>query len=92
MYVMSSLPGNQQSLAGGIFNTALKLSQAVGLGISTSIYTAAAGEKDTDGTAVAPYATTFYFATALAGASILAVFFLDIRTQGGKSTEERTDQ
>ncbi|EHL03841.1 putative Drug resistance protein [Glarea lozoyensis 74030] len=33
MYVLSSLPSHQQSLAGGIFNTITKVGTAVGLGI-----------------------------------------------------------
>lgn len=84
MYVMSSLPPAEQSLAGGIFNTAIRLCQNVGLGITTAIYESVAGGNGIAGTAIKPYSDTFHYGTAIVGASIFLVPFLTVGTQGGK--------
>ncbi|KAI7041609.1 putative transporter [Hortaea werneckii] len=40
MYVMSSMPPSQQSIAGGIFQTVAKLSMTIGFGIATAVFSA----------------------------------------------------
>ncbi|TVY73148.1 putative MFS-type transporter [Lachnellula suecica] len=82
MYVMSSLPPGQQSLAGGIFNTVTKLCSAVGLGISASIYNAESLGKAALQTTLRPYHMVFWFAVAVSGMSLVFVPFLTIGTQG----------
>jgi len=84
MYVMSSLPPHQQSIAGGIFNTITKVCAAVGLGISTSIYNAESTGTAALQTGIKPYRSIFWFCVASAGAGILFVPFLTLGTQGGK--------
>ena len=90
MYVISSLPPSEQSLAGGIFNTVSKLVSNVGLGVTTAIYNAA---RDENGSSVIrPYLETYWFATAIAGAAIFLVPFLKIGTQGGGASKEQSDE
>lgn len=89
MYVMSSLPPAEQSLAGGIFNTVSKLVSNVGLGISTAIYNAV---RDKGGSsAIRPYLSTYWFAAAIAGVAIFLVPFLKIGTQGGGDSKDQSD-
>jgi hypothetical protein len=85
MYVMSSLPPNQQSLAGGIFNTVTKLCSAIGLGISASIYNAESTGKAALQTTIKPYQSLFWFCVAVSGVSLCFVPFLTIGTQGQES-------
>jgi hypothetical protein len=82
MYVMSSLPPGQQSLAGGIFNTVTKICLAVGLGISASIYNAESSGTAALQTTIRPYTMVFWFGVAVSGASLIFVPFLTIGTQG----------
>jgi hypothetical protein len=92
MYVMSSLPKHQQSVAGGIFNTATKLALTMGLGISTAIFDGltyanpSAPSTDTTGLSdaqiIRPYHAVWWFATASAGSSLLIVWGLKLGTQG----------
>lgn len=90
MYVMSSLPPSEQSLAGGIFNTVSKLVSNVGLGVTTAIYNAV---RDQGGSSVIrPYLSTYWFATAVAGIAIFLVPFLKLGTQGGGNLIERSDE
>lgn len=88
MYVMSSLPPHQQSLAGGIFNTVTKLCSAVGLGISASIYNAESTSSAALQTTLKPYHMVFWFCSAAAAAGACFVPFLSIKTQGGKEDDE----
>jgi hypothetical protein len=93
MYVMSSLPKHQQSVAGGIFNTAAKLALTIGLGITTAIFDgltyASPSSPSTDTTGLSdeqiirPYHAVWWFATASAGSSLLIVWALKLGTQGG---------
>jgi hypothetical protein len=82
MYVMSSLPPKQQSLAGGIFNTVSKICGAVGLGISASVYNAESTSAAALQTSTRPYIMVFWFCAASAGVGMLFVPFLTIGTQG----------
>ncbi|KIY03507.1 uncharacterized protein Z520_00198 [Fonsecaea multimorphosa CBS 102226] len=88
MYVMSSLPSEQQSVAGGLFNTATRLVATVGLGIQTSIYNTAGGAAQGPGAVrYRPYQATFWVSL---GGAVLAVFlvpFLTIGRQGGRKKQ-----
>jgi len=91
MYVMQSLPRHQQALAGGIFNTLLRLSMAVALGISTAVFTTA---KETMGALDDPmvlYAKAFQVAIGLSAASFLFLPFVRLRTQGNSSVAVKDD-
>ena len=82
MYVMSSLPPEQQSLAGGIFNTVSKICGAIGLGISASVYNAESTSSAALQTSSRPYTAAFWFCAASSGVSMFFVPFLTIGTQG----------
>ncbi|GLI77944.1 hypothetical protein PoHVEF18_006241 [Penicillium ochrochloron] len=83
MYVMSSLPPNQQSIAGGIFNTVSKLCNNLGLGIATSVNSSVASQMTASMPAIRPYLAVYWFAAACAGLSVFMVPFLTLGTQGG---------
>lgn len=83
MYVMSSLPPNQQSIAGGIFNTVSKLCNNLGLGIATSVNSSVASQMTASTPAIRPYLAVYWFAAACAGLSVFMVPFLTLGTQGG---------
>ncbi len=85
MYVMSSLPSEQQSVAGGLFNTATRLVATVGLGIQTSIYNTAGGSAEGAGALrYRPYQATFWVSLGGAVLGMFLVPFLTIGRQGGK--------
>ncbi|KKK14088.1 hypothetical protein AOCH_000890 [Aspergillus ochraceoroseus] len=80
MYVMSSLPTSDQSLAGAIFNTVSKVAGNIGLGITTAIYNAIREGGSTS--PIRPYLGPYWFAAASAGIAVFLVPFLKIGTQG----------
>ncbi|KAJ5320983.1 hypothetical protein N7476_003985 [Penicillium atrosanguineum] len=82
MYVMSSLPPSQQSIAGGIFNTVSKLCNNLGLGIATSVNSAVANQMTASTPAIRPYLAVYWYAAAAAGISLFLVPFLTLGTQG----------
>jgi len=92
MYVLSSMPRNQQSIAGGIFQTGFRLASAIGFGISTAIFNAVQKSPPRSGyyadNPAAPYAASFWFAMASSAVSVGLCFFLRVGTQGGKVGEE----
>ena len=80
MYVMNSLPRAQQSVGGGMFNTATRLTATVGLGIQTGIFQATGtGALDYHG-----YRATFWVSAAGAGLALLLWPFLTLKVQGAK--------
>lgn len=88
MYVMSSLPPQQQSIAGGIFQTVTKLCVTIGMGISTAIFDAveARGISTTGYFAndpIEPYAATFLYCAGVAALGIPLCGWLRIGVQGG---------
>lgn len=93
MYVMSTLPREQQSVAGGLFNTVTRLSSTVGLGVQTSIYNSLGGSAIGRGSQLyRPYQSTFW--VSLVGA-VVAVFlgsFVTIKKQGGKVEKPPSSQ
>ncbi|PYI10926.1 hypothetical protein BO78DRAFT_304653 [Aspergillus sclerotiicarbonarius CBS 121057] len=87
MYVMSSLPPGQQSIAGGILQTVTKLCVTIGMGISTAIYDAVrAGGTATHGyfkdDPIEPYSATFLYCAGISAVGIPLCAFLRIGTQG----------
>ncbi|EKG21118.1 Major facilitator superfamily [Macrophomina phaseolina MS6] len=88
MYVMSSLPAEQQSIAGGIFQTVTKLCVTIGMGISTAIFDAVeARGVATSGyfanDPIEPYAATFLYCAGVAALGIPLCGWLRIGVQGG---------
>jgi hypothetical protein len=91
MYVMSSLPLEKQSLGGGIFNTVTKLCIAVGLAISSSVYTAESTSDTVFQTTSKPYHMAFWVCTASAGIGLCLSPFLTIGTQGNAAEDEQLE-
>ncbi|MCJ1341091.1 hypothetical protein MMC09_006387 [Bachmanniomyces sp. S44760] len=88
MYVMSSLPSHQQSVAGGIFNTVTKLCTTIGLGINTAIF-ASVSTEEAARNPLRPYTLVFWFGTGISGASVVLALFVKLGTQGGQDTHKR---
>lgn len=87
MYVMSTLPPSQQSIAGGIFNTVIKLCSNLGVGIATSVESSIALRMTASTPAIRPYLSVYWFAAAASGASLLLVPFLTIGRQGNDAPQ-----
>ncbi|KAL0262744.1 hypothetical protein SLS55_001716 [Diplodia seriata] len=92
MYVMSSLPPAQQSVAGGIFQTVTKLCVTIGMGVSTAVFDAVeARGLATSGyyrdDPIEPYAATFLYCAGIAAVGIPLCAFLRIGTQGHAGAE-----
>ncbi|KAH8836746.1 hypothetical protein MCOR27_009391 [Pyricularia oryzae] len=88
MYVMQSLPSHQQALAGGIFNTMVRLCSTLALGISTAVY---GGVEQTEAGRQDPmlgYTRALQVSVALAAAGILFVPFIRVGTQGNDRFED----
>ncbi|KAK5122865.1 hypothetical protein LTR85_003780 [Meristemomyces frigidus] len=93
MYVMSSMPPSQQSIAGGIFQTVAKLSMTIGFGIATAVFNAV--QKDPQMSnywdkTTQPYAATLWMSVACSMLSVLLVPLLTLGTQGGKEKGDGT--
>jgi hypothetical protein len=86
MYVLSSLPKDQQSVAASIFQTITKLAVTIGFGIETAIFNSVHANPATTGyyanDAYEPYAAIIWAAAAITFVSLFAVPFLRIKTQG----------
>lgn len=90
MYVMSSLPSEEQSVAGGLFNTVSRLITTVGLAVQTSVYEAAGGASEgPDALKYRPYQATFWVSLAGAVMGLALVPFLTIGTQGHRKKDDR---
>lgn len=90
MYVMSSMPKESQSVAGGIFQTVVRLCMTIGFGIVTALFNAEQRNPSLSSywdLPTQPYATVFWFSTACSALSICLVPFLTIGTQGGKQRD-----
>ncbi|KAK7981355.1 hypothetical protein PG988_003593 [Apiospora saccharicola] len=86
MYVVSSLPKSQQSIASSVFQTTIKLATVLGLGICAALFASVSEKPASSGyyghDPFEPYAALFWFATAVSFISLLIVPLLDIKTQG----------
>ncbi|KAI6357914.1 hypothetical protein MCOR25_007524 [Pyricularia grisea] len=88
MYVMQSLPSHQQALAGGIFNTMVRLCSTLALGISTAVY---GGVEFTEAGMQDPmlkYTRALQVSVAFAAAGMLFVPFIRVGTQGNDKPNE----
>ena len=85
MYVMTTLPRDQQSVAGGLFNTVTRLSATVGLGVQTSIYNSLGGSAFGSGSQLyRPYQSTFWVSLVGAVFALFLVPFVTIKRQGSR--------
>lgn len=87
MYVMSSMPPSQQSIAGGILQTVTRLCMTIGFGLATAVFNAVQekpGMSSYWDDETQPYTATFLFALAGSVISVGLVPFLTLTTQGGK--------
>lgn len=83
MYVMSSLPSHQQSIAGGMFNTLTRLASAVGLAIQTAVYNGAGGSSEgPDSLRHRPYQATVWVGLGAACIGLALVPWLTLGRQG----------
>lgn len=88
MLVMTSLPKSHQSVAGGIFQTGVRLTATIGLAVATAVFNAVQREPSLStfwDTETQPYAAVFWISVAWAGLSMCLVPFLTLGTQGGKA-------
>ncbi|KAL5002676.1 major facilitator superfamily-domain-containing protein [Aspergillus recurvatus] len=79
-YVMSSLPREQQSLAGGILSAVNRLLSNITLSISTAVYYAGSQRQAArgDDTGLGGYKAAFWMIVGIAGVNLLLVPFLKI--------------
>ncbi|KAI1363029.1 major facilitator superfamily domain-containing protein [Xylaria arbuscula] len=82
MYVLQSLPSHQQSLAGGIFNVVIRLSNTVVLGISTAVFSSVESTPAGIANPMLKYIRTFQTTVALAAAGAVIAPFIRLGTQG----------
>lgn len=84
MYVMSSLPQDQQAVGGGLFQTLTRLSTSIGLGVSTAVYTSVSGTPGVVSSQWHPYRSTFFvgLVTSVLGAALVP--FINLQTQGSR--------
>ncbi|KAI0398840.1 major facilitator superfamily domain-containing protein [Xylaria palmicola] len=82
MYVLQSLPSHQQSLAGGIFNVMIRLSNTAVLGITTAVFSSVESTPEGIADPILKYTRTFQTAVALAAAGLVISFFIRLGTQG----------
>ncbi|KLU82089.1 hypothetical protein MAPG_01166 [Magnaporthiopsis poae ATCC 64411] len=82
MYVMQSLPSHQQGLAGGIFNTMIRLCTTVALGISTAVFGSVGRSPEGIANPMLQYTRAFQVSIAMAAVGMLFVPFIRVGTQG----------
>ncbi|XXG98451.1 hypothetical protein Hte_004775 [Hypoxylon texense] len=92
MYVMQSLPKHQQSLAGGIFNMVIRLSNTAIMGISTAVFSSV--EMTAEGMAdpMIKFTRTFQVSVALSAVGLLLAVFIRLGTQGNHPEEEERQE
>lgn len=83
MYVMSSLPAHQQSIAGGMFNTLTRLVATVGLAVQTAVYNGAGGGSEgSDSTRYRPYQATVWCSLVASCVGLAITPWLTLGKQG----------
>jgi hypothetical protein len=91
MYVMSSLPKSQQSIASGMFQTLTRLSLTIGMASTTAIFDSVGTSSHSGfhaGDPIQPYSAVFWFALATSAASLPLIPFLKVKTQGNREKED----
>jgi hypothetical protein len=91
---MSSLPREQQSLAGGILSAVNRLLSNITLSISTAVYYAGSQKQTTrgDDTGLGGYKAAFWMLVGIAGVNLLLVPFLKIERISEAGTLDVTDR
>ncbi|KAI1179418.1 major facilitator superfamily domain-containing protein [Nemania sp. FL0916] len=93
MYVLQSLPSHQQSLAGGIFNVVIRLSNTAVLGISTAVFSSVELLPASIENPMLKYTRTFQTAVGLAAVGVALSPFIRLGTQGNApKTETREEE
>ncbi|KAI9657955.1 MAG: hypothetical protein M1821_002612 [Bathelium mastoideum] len=96
MYVLSSLPPDQQSIAGGLFQTVTKLCMTLGYGIATALFNGVSKNPPRTGYYRGdpswPYATVFWYSAVCCALSVALVPWLRIRTQGHGADTDGKDR
>ncbi|KAK3996780.1 major facilitator superfamily-domain-containing protein [Cladorrhinum sp. PSN332] len=82
MYVMQSLPSDKQALAGGMFQTIMKLGTAISLGVTTAVFESGGGTHRVTGDPMVPYTNAFRVSVGLSAAGFLFLPFIRVGTQG----------
>jgi hypothetical protein len=83
MYVMSSLPKGQQSVAGGMFNTITRLVTSVGLAVQTAVYSGSGGTSaGPNSLRYRPYQATVWVALAGTCVGLALTPWLTLGRQG----------
>lgn len=82
MYVMQSLPPQQQGLASGIMNTLIRLSSTLSMGIATAVYSSIDLSPRGQIEPMLKFTRTFQVSVALAAVCVLFVPFIRVGTQG----------
>lgn len=94
MYVMSTMPENEQSVASGLFQTVTRLCTTIGFGISTAVFNAVQTHPSKSnyyaGDPIEPYAAAFWFSFVSAAASLLLLPWVTVGTQGHHVEKEAT--
>ena len=86
---MSSLPSEQQSVAGGMFQTVTRLATTVGLGVATTVFAAAGGSTEvSESVPWRPYQSTFWVSLVGAVIGLALTPFLTIGRQGHRQKAE----
>ncbi|KAI8959004.1 MFS general substrate transporter [Daldinia sp. FL1419] len=92
MYVMESLPKNQQSLAGGIFNVVIRLANTAVMGISTAIFSSVQLTPEGMADPMLKFTRTFQTSVAFSAACLILTFFIRLGTQGNSLGDEGKDK
>jgi hypothetical protein len=93
MLVMTNLPKSQQSVAAGIFQTAVRLTATIGLAVATPVFNSIEKKPSLSSfwdAETQPYAAVFWVSVAWSGLSMCLVPFLTLGTQGGNEAEKET--
>lgn len=90
LHALSTVDHTLQSTAGGVFNTFLQLSTAVGLAVASSVVAATQEDQEnaTKPQLVRAYRSAFYFAIGVSGVGLILSIFLKLGTVGHKEKDD----
>lgn len=92
MYVMQSLPPQQQGLASGIMNTLVRLASTLSMGIATAVYSSVELTPRGQAEPMLKFTRTFQVSIAMAGFGLLFVPFLRVGTQGAHQPQQQQQE